>query len=196
MRATSSAASLCLSPLPKAPAEKQPGSSSSAGCFSAGCFWRLLADASPAGATRAALAALGIEFRLVAPNAMALAGTDIGAMLAYVARQPWLSFHFTRHDWGHIYRNHAEVRATLQAALEGASLTLSSAQYLSADAALLGDARIVYVGTDEEVAEVSGIVQAGGALDATRFALHGSTQRAAHDLLHSCGAPFVAPAEA
>ena len=82
------------------------------------------------------------------------------------------------------------MRDDLIRALLG-GLTISSAEYLKADSSKLIKPRLVYVGSDEEVQQVQQVVAAGDRPDDHKFALHGSTQRVAHALLHASDLPFV-----
>jgi len=145
--------------------------------FSAGCFWTLIADQD--GDRRRKLFELGIECRLVVPNAAAIKSTDAPEIVGFIRRSSWLTLTFTIHDWAHKFKEARAEQAQLQTALQG-SLGVTSLEYLNGGSRdrRLERMRVVYIGTDDEVEQVGRIAKEGGSMDA--FALHGSTQRVAH----------------
>ena len=152
--------------------------------FSAGCFWTLIAD--PAAELRVELEAKPIECRMCVPNAAAIEGTDVAEIGAYLREAAWVTLAFTIHDWEHKFKEAPKAQEALTAELL-TGLNVSSATYLKADdsSGKLSAARMVYIGDDGELRHIKELVSSGQDLSKFDFALHGSTQKAAHTMLHA-----------
>lgn len=154
--------------------------------FSAGCFWTLIADQDSN--RRRKLYELGIECRLVVPNAAAIKSTDACEIVGFIRRSSWVTLTFTIHDWAHKFNEAPKERAQLQTALQG-SVGVTSKEYFEGGSR--ARMRVVYIGNDEEVEQVSRYVAEGKRIPGTEFALHGNTQSLAHNkLLAKSTEPF------
>jgi len=148
--------------------------------FSAGALWHLLAH------RRQQLEALGVECRLIALYHTGMEGTDVDEVLSYIAASDWLQLVFTHHDVARFFAD-KPFTETLLASLRKRGTCLTSANFLAMKPAAARRYPLIYVGSgDEEVAELNAVLASQGpqGLDPTVFALHGSTQRKAAQLLY------------
>jgi len=145
--------------------------------FSAGVVWYLLVH------ERAALAALRIEIVLVCLYHTGMEGTDVGEVLSYIEQTDFIRIIFTHHDLGRYFGGIPEKEPLIAGLLKHAHRA-SSAEFLAMGPAEAKGHKMLYVGTEEEAKDILKLVAAGTSLDPTLFALHGSTQKKAAQLLY------------
>ena len=103
-------------------------------------------------------------------------------MFALIQSSTWLTLTCTVHDW-ESFNQAPAARDMLQRELEASSHRTSSADYLQADDPDVLEASVVYIGDEREVKQAK--------VSKHAFALHGATQKAAHDMLHASQLPFA-----